>query len=712
MVGVDSEGSRTPGAERVCVKSGGGCRRRERRALLSLPTMAEVAAEVAEAAEMPTQMSPGAMETSTPMLGEVTEMATEVTEMTPGEALASSLFFQHHQFMCSECGSLYNTLEEVLSHQERHVPAVTEEEALVTQHAGLEPELMAGTEDGPFQCGECSQLILSPGELLAHQDAHLRESASQIQYQCGDCQELFPSPELWVAHRKARHLSATAAEPPVLPPLPPPAPPLPAPPEVKMEPYECPECSTLCATPEEFLEHQGTHFDSLEKEERNGLEEEEEEEEEEDDEETEEEEEVVAEVGDDATGGDRATAGRARGCGDCPPRWTSAEARRRHRRASRGPASAAHPFHCDQCQRSFSSANRLLAHGRAHVGGTHECTTCSKVFKKAASLEQHLRLHRGEARYLCVDCGRGFGTELTLVAHRRAHTANPLHRCRCGKTFSNMTKFLYHRRTHAGKSGAPPALAAASPAPAEPSPPPPPPPPPAPPAQLPCPQCSKSFASASRLSRHRRAVHGPPERRHRCGVCGKGFKKLVHVRNHLRTHTGERPFQCHSCGKTFASLANLSRHQLTHTGARPYQCLDCGKRFTQSSNLQQHRRLHLRPVAFARAPRLPITGLYNKSPYYCGTCGRWFHALAGLRLHQRVHARARTLTLQPPRSPPPAPPPPPEPQQTIMCTELGETIAIIETSQPLALEDTLQLCQAALGAGEASGLLQLDAAFV
>ena len=45
-----------------------------------------------------------------------------------------------------------------------------------------------------------------------------------------------------------------------------------------MEPYECPECSTLCTSPEEFLEHQGTHFDSLEKEERNGLEEEKEEE--------------------------------------------------------------------------------------------------------------------------------------------------------------------------------------------------------------------------------------------------------------------------------------------------------------------------------------------------------------------------------------------------------------------------------------------------
>ncbi|KAI2591326.1 ZNF526 isoform 2, partial [Pan troglodytes] len=69
--------------------------------------MAEVVAEVAE---MPTQMSPGAVEMSTPMSAEMMEMSTEVTEMTPGEALASSLFFQHHQFMCSECGSLYNTL--------------------------------------------------------------------------------------------------------------------------------------------------------------------------------------------------------------------------------------------------------------------------------------------------------------------------------------------------------------------------------------------------------------------------------------------------------------------------------------------------------------------------------------------------------------------------------------------------------------------------
>ena len=114
-----------------------------------------------------------------------------------------------------------------------------------------------------------------------------------------------------------------------------------------MEPYECPECSTLCTTPEEFLEHQGTHFDSLEKEEHNGLEEEEEDDED-DNEETEEEEEAAADVGDDAKGGDRSPAGQAQGSGDGPPHCTSAGARRRHRRASHSPASAAHPFYCSQ----------------------------------------------------------------------------------------------------------------------------------------------------------------------------------------------------------------------------------------------------------------------------------------------------------------------------------------------------------------------------
>lgn len=37
-----------------------------------------------------------------------------------------------------------------------------------------------------------------------------------------------------------------------------------------------------------------------------------------------------------------------------------------------------------------------------------------------------------------------------------------------------------------------------------------------------------------------------------------------------------------------------------------------------------------------------------------------------------------------------------QPQQTIMCTELGEPIAIIESVEPLPLAETIEIYQAAL----------------
>lgn len=38
---------------------------------------------------------------------------------------------------------------------------------------------------------------------------------------------------------------------------------------------------------------------------------------------------------------------------------------------------------------------------------------------------------------------------LLLISCRKSHTADPLHKCNfCNKTFTNMTKYLYHRRIH------------------------------------------------------------------------------------------------------------------------------------------------------------------------------------------------------------------------------------------------------------------------
>ncbi|XP_064296201.1 zinc finger protein 574 [Phalacrocorax carbo] len=563
------------------------------------------------------------------------------------EPSEETVLYVEHRYVCSECSHLSASLEDALLHQQHHVGPQQHQYELV----GLagDYQALAMPESSQYQCLECGQLLVSPGQLLEHQEMHIKllgqdpeppgtakapSGAGQIHYECVECKALFTSQEVWLAHRQSHRAD-------------PPAPQTVAqgqnqalvdlehsyrkPEEeegeegaaesggdggtVQLLLYECGECLQLFQTPKDFLEHQAAH--------------------------------LAAPALNGGASEAPAAADHSYELKDGPEEAKPPAA----------PARRAAEHRCAECEQLFATAHQLQLHLRCHRLGAFQCPLCSKVLPSPPALEQHLGGHSGESHFLCLDCGLAFDTEAVLLAHRRTHSPNPLHRCPCGKAFVNMTKFLYHRRTHGTpptprQHPDPPQAADAAPAQGE--------------AAVPlaviysseageapgpsyrCLMCSKVFSKHPQLARHQRFVHRL-ERRHKCPTCGKMFKKKSHVRNHLLTHTGERPFHCKECGKSFNSQANLLRHRLTHTGERPYECEVCHKRFTQSSTLRQHLFVHSRRypykcqecgVRFHRPYRLLMhryhhTGEY---PYKCQQCGRSFLLRRLLEVHQLSHA--------------------------------------------------------------------------
>ncbi|XP_011610339.1 zinc finger protein 513a isoform X1 [Takifugu rubripes] len=96
-------------------------------------------------------------------------------------------------------------------------------------------------------------------------------------------------------------------------------------------------------------------------------------------------------------------------------------------------------------------------------------------------------------------------------------------------------------------------------------------------------------------------------KQHSCHLCGFSSRYANHVKRHMKTHNGEKPYHCPLCTYASAQLVNLQRHLRIHTGEKPYKCDSCTFACSSLGNLKRHQRMHVQTPGMGQDTAGPPT---------------------------------------------------------------------------------------------------------
>ena len=239
------------------------------------------------------------------------------------------------------------------------------------------------------------------------------------------------------------------------------------------------------------------------------------------------------------------------------------------------PGNSKSDFTCHFCDFTCTTKSTLSAHVRKHKEnipkGPFVCSECNKTFSQACGLQLHMKRHRGERDFHCANCDYKAFTKVDLSRHQTIHTGERNKICEyCGKAFAkdstlrDHVKAIHERKiTHE------------------------------------CDICGFVTHRANNLRVHIRMRHHGEYNNHVCPVCGASVKQKNAFLEHMRSHTGERPYKCDECTASFACLARLNVHRNAVHGERLFKCGDCDKCFQTKHHLLRHHAIHTKERPYA-----------------------------------------------------------------------------------------------------------------